>query len=78
MNKAMIALLLVDLTACSINSAAPEKEAAITQPGLTYVVGFTMRQDKPQLERILEVIVRMVFEVMEQGDEILVVDTATM
>lgn len=76
--RKMIIVLTLLLAACSQNSAALEKGAANIHAGTTYLVGFSMRQEKPKLEKTLEVVARMVFEIMERGDEILVVDTATM
>ncbi len=77
MKNAIIALLLVGPLACSTENAAPNKGAA-SHPGTTYIVGFTMRQEKPKLDKTLEIGARMVFEVLQRGDEILVMDTATM
>lgn len=66
--------------ACSQNNAAPTTGAANVHAGTTYVIGFTMREVKPTLNKTLEIVARMIFEVevMERGDEILVVDTASM
>lgn len=76
--RKMIIVLTLLLAACSQNNAAPEKGAANIHAGTTYLIGFSMRQEKPKLEKTLAVIARMIFEVLERGDEIIAVDTASM
>jgi hypothetical protein len=75
--KKIIVVLVMLFAACSQNNAAPTTGAANVHAGTTYVIGFTMREVKPTLNKTLEIVARIIFEVMERGDEILVVDTAS-